>query len=121
MAVEEQIDTEMVIKARYLMKLVSMVKVAGYKMSGKVKTLAPFWRGGLCYTRGRMGESALKVVLVVGELVVLLSIQNISWLIMKAAYEKDHHDYRMTLARSRTKVWILLGYKLAHRILSLTR
>ena len=62
----------------------------------------------------RLGKGIFKV-LGVEELPVLLATRRLAYLYMNSAHFEDHKGAKITLWRSRSKVWVHQGYKLAQR------
>ena len=54
-------------------------------------------------------------VLGVSELPIILSTSRLAFLYMTSAHREDHKGAKITLWRSRSKVWIPKGFKLAQR------
>ena len=82
---------------------------------GKLVGLSPFWTNGRWFTKGRLGKGAFKV-LGVEKLIVLMPQERLSYLLMKEAHEEIHHGAKETLWRSRSRAWIVRGFKLAEKV-----
>ena len=72
----------------------------------KLVSLAPFWEGGVLYTRGRLGSAGM-TYLGPDKLPVLHPKSRLAVLILKAAHEEDHkRTAAEAIFRSRKLVWI---------------
>ena len=86
----------------------------------KLTSLLPFEENNILYTRGRVGEAALNRLLGIDKLPILNSKSRVAWLLMFLSHTEDtgmdHRAAAATLAKSRTKAWILQGGKLAKKV-----
>ena len=83
--------------------------------AGKLQGLCPKWLSGRWVTRGRLGKGMFKV-LGVTELPILLTESKLGRLFMVSAHYEDHSGPKSTLWRSRARVWIVRGAKIALNI-----
>ena len=90
-------------------------EVAAEVSKGKLVGLDPINSKGRYVTKGRFGKS-IKPILGVSELPILLNSSKLAYLIMKEAHEETHNDAKSTLARSRSKIWVVKGMSLAKRV-----
>ena len=74
----------------------------------KLTGLAPFVKGGLVVTRGRLGKGLFRV-LGVSELPIIVAR-------LPLAHKEDHRGHKTTLWRSRAEAWIVKGTKLAREV-----
>ena len=85
--------------------------------AGKLVGLDPVFSAGRYVTRGRFGKG-IAAVLGLEELPIFLSTSHYAYLVMVSAHNETHNDAKSTLARSRSKAWVVHGYSLAKRVCS---
>ena len=87
---------------------------------GHLDSLLPVIDGGLVVTQGRLGDQKMLELFGVSSLPILLPNTRLAYLYMLNAHEGEfglvHRGISSTLARSRGKVWIIRGNRLAKRI-----
>ena len=83
------------------LKWLSMIDLQVYIQKHDISSLAPLWLGGLCYTQGRLGSSAILKHLGYRQLLILPPQSRYAELLMIAAHEEDHRSINDTLHRSR--------------------
>lgn len=101
--------------ARFLLEFSSMSATQEAINKGKLVGLSPFLYQGRWFTKGRLGKGVFKI-LGVDKLVVLQPCTRLAYLIMREAHEEIHHGAKETLWRSRSRAWIVRGYKLAEKV-----
>ena len=114
-AIKEEPDPKDLEIARFLLEFSSMSATQEAIEKRKLIGLSPFWYHGRWFTKGRLGKGAFKI-LGVEKLVVLQPNTRLAYLIIREAHEEIHHGAKETLWRSRTRAWIVRGYKLAEKV-----
>ena len=108
--------------AERLILIHGMIMTADAYQEGQLRSLLPFTRDGIIYTRGRLGEKSMEAILGVSELPILMSKSRVAELYMWRAHcgysGLFHRSDVETLAKSRTAVWIVKGKNLAKKICS---
>ena len=99
-----------------------MIQTADAYQDGELRSLLPFRRNGIIYTRGRLGEKSMEAILGVPELPLLMPSSRVAELFMWRAHcgysGMFHRSATETLAKSRTSVWIIRGKQLAKKVCS---
>ena len=99
-----------------LMNRVSMRETVVMYEKGQFSSWAAFWQGGVCWTRGRLEPSVMR--LLSPEKRMIPSHQpRLAQLFMISCHEEDHRrDAGDTLFRSRNYAWIVKGRVLAKKV-----
>ena len=109
-------------KAYRLLLLHGMPATSDALDKGKLASLLPVYEGKLIVTRGRLGEESLSRLLGVSSLPILMNNTRVAYLFMVHAHRGEfglvHRSAVATLARSRTKVWIVKGRNLARKVVN---
>ena len=109
-------------KAYKLLLLHGMPATSDALDEGKLASLLPLYEGKLIVTRGRLGEKSLTRLLGVSSLPILMNNTRVAYLFMVHAHQGEfglvHRSAVVTLARSRTKVWIVKGRNLARKVVN---
>ena len=103
-------------EARLAMEVVSAVELIPL-VRKQLTTLVPELSKGRWVTRGRLRKN-IKPILGTKELVILMPKQRLAVLIMIDAHNKCHERGAGTLAKSRSRAWIVRGRKLAAKVAS---
>ena len=111
---KEDLDVQSLKSARLAMEAVSAVEVTPL-VETKLRTLLPELSGGRWVTRGRL-RKGLKPILGMKELVILLPQQRLAQLVMMEAHSKCHESTSGTLAKSRSRAWIVRVRNLAKSV-----
>ena len=87
---------------------------------GQLDSLLPVRDGVIIVTQGRLGEAKMSQLFGIASLPILVSASHIAYLYMLEAHTGElglvHRGVVSTLARSRQKVWIVKGKRLAKKI-----
>ena len=118
--ISEPVTQEEIDRAERFVMVYSMMDTWELYMANKLTALLPFTENYMIYTRGRVGEDALKRILGVDKLPILSSKSRVAWLLMHRAHTEDtgldHRGIDATLAKSKTRAWIVQGRRLAKKI-----
>ena len=99
-----------------------MIRTADALHLGELGSLLPFFRDGIIFTRGRLGEKSMEAILGVPELPLLMPDSRVAELFMWRAHHgysgMFHRSATETLAKSRSSVWIVRGKQLAKKVCS---
>ena len=119
---KEPISQEELDKAEHIILYFSMDNIKEDLEKGNLASLLPFVAKGIVYTRGRIGEKALERILGTDKLPILSSKTRYARLLMIRSHEEDtgidHRGKDSTLAKSRSRAWIIQGGKLAKSVVN---
>ena len=108
--ISDPIPHDMVV-AEELLQLTAMPETASAFVDGKLSSLNPMKENSLFVTCGRIGEKPMSKLLGVPYLTILMPTSRAAFLYMVKAHEGEHgHTHcsiAETIARSRSKVWIV--------------
>ena len=104
-------------QARILLEIIYGQETIKEVNAGKLVGLDPVFSAGRYVTRGRFGKG-IAAVLGLEELPIFLNTSHYAYLVMVSAHNETHNDAKSTLARSRSKAWVVHGYRLAKRVCS---
>ena len=116
----EPVTNEELIKAEKFLMVFGMLDTWSDYDNNKLTSLLPFVDKYMIYTCGRVGEAAMERILGVDKLPILSAKSRVAWLLMHRAHTEDtgfdHRGVTSTLAKSRTRAWIVNGRRLAKQI-----
>ena len=116
----EPVTNEELIKAEKFLMVFGMLDTWSDYENNKLTSLLPFVDKYMIYTRGRVGEAAMERILGIDKLPILSAKSRVAWLLMHRAHTEDtgfdHRGVTSTLAKSRTRAWIVNGRRLAKQI-----
>ena len=119
-AVSSIITLEDLIAAERLLLEHAMMQTSTALEKGHLDSLLPVRDGVLIVTQGRLGEKKMSELFGASSLQILMSDSHAAYLYMLDAhcgeYGLVHRGLVSTLARSREKVWVVRGRKLAKKI-----
>ena len=118
--VSSLITSEELITAERLLLEHAMILTEVALEEGKLDSLLPIRDGVLIVTQGRLGENKMSELFGTKCLPILMATSHIAFLYMLEAHTGEHglvhRGVVSTLARSRQKVWVVKGRRLAKRI-----
>ena len=118
-SISDPVTPEQYQEAEKVLLWLSMSQTKAMEDRNQLTSLAVFWVGGVCYTRGRVDQDSLEKMLGKDKLPVLSPKSRLAELIMIRSHAEDHRmDWRDAQYRSRRHAWITNSSDLAKRVVS---